>query len=133
MNAEPLKKKLSELCEVCGCTRGAHRFDSFMLYQCPLHEGQNDWPHTNRSRFTPSGRFGEVEHGTPNKYWYRLQSMDLLAERLAGVLARIDGGDNPVDNAAVLRRWAYEGLTLGRSQEELTPPDMISTTTTTGG
>ena len=35
-------------------------------------------------------------------------------ERLTAWLARIDGGDVPCEDAALLRRWAYEGLTLRR-------------------
>ncbi len=35
-------------------------------------------------------------------------------DRLAAWLADIEGGDNHCDDAATLRRWAYEALTLGR-------------------
>lgn len=37
--------------------------------------------------------------------------------RLKGWLQKIDGGDTPTDDAETLRRWAYEGLTLGRQPE----------------
>lgn len=33
--------------------------------------------------------------------------------RLQGWLARIEGGDNPTEDATTLRRWAYQGGTLG--------------------
>ena len=47
----------------------------------------------------------------------------LLAEieRLQGVLQRIDGGDHYCTDESKLRQWAYEGLTLGRSAEDLSP------------
>lgn len=35
-------------------------------------------------------------------------------DRLADWLLRIDGGDHPCDDAATLRRWAYEAVTLRR-------------------
>jgi hypothetical protein len=35
-------------------------------------------------------------------------------DRLSAWLSRIEGGDNPCDDAATLRRWAYEAVTLGR-------------------
>jgi len=35
-------------------------------------------------------------------------------ERLSAWLVRIDGGDVPCDDAATLRSWAYEAITLGR-------------------
>jgi len=40
-------------------------------------------------------------------------------DRLKGVLSHIDGGDNPCLDEARLRMWAFEGVTLGRSVEEL--------------
>jgi len=40
-------------------------------------------------------------------------------ERLTEWLERIEGGDRPTDDAATLRRWAYEALTLGRRCHEL--------------
>lgn len=35
-------------------------------------------------------------------------------ERLTAWLLRIEGGDNPCEDAAQLRQWAYEAVTLGR-------------------
>lgn len=43
------------------------------------------------------------------------------ADRLRGVLQRIEGGDAPCTDEAKLRQWAYEALTLGRSVDELSP------------
>lgn len=40
-------------------------------------------------------------------------------ERLGAWLCRIDGGDNPTDDAATLRRWAYEAVTLGREASDV--------------
>lgn len=42
-------------------------------------------------------------------------------ERFAGVLERIDGGDNPCTDESKLRQWAYETITLGRNAENLSP------------
>ena len=39
--------------------------------------------------------------------------------RLTDVLSQIDGGDHPCQDEALLRQWAYECITLGRSADML--------------
>ena len=40
-------------------------------------------------------------------------------DRLLGVLQRIEGGDAPCQDEALLRQWAYDAITLDRSADEL--------------
>lgn len=40
-------------------------------------------------------------------------------DRLAKWLADIEGGDNPCDDAATLRRWAYEAVTFGKEVSDV--------------
>lgn len=60
--------ELSELCRMCGLTFGSHCADS-RGSMCPEHEGRMDFPADGRgTRFVGTGRYGEVEHGTPRAY-----------------------------------------------------------------
>lgn len=61
-----------------------------------------------------------MEATDPNRYGPERQLKEARAEiaRLRDWLAKIDGGDNPCEDAALLRRWAYEANTLGRYVED---------------
>jgi len=61
----PLQKILDELhhiCGNCGLTFGSHKQ---LTGDCPGHEAAMDWDKGPGTRFKRTGRYGEVEGGTP--------------------------------------------------------------------
>jgi hypothetical protein len=47
-----------------------------------------------------------------------VQRLRVEANRLAGWLKLIDGGDNPCTDESQLRQWAYDAITLGKEAPE---------------